>query len=154
MKLTVKIVSPLVLAALVLASSRARAEQVFELHITDGEIVPNLYSCKEADLKKRVYTFVGKTPVVRIAGATIQLAVAPGQAYFDPVLVWSDGERRMAWFRSDQQDTRVIVSIDPSRKAAIARLAIVEHSALRDCGELWLGTAVRARSPAPRKSSP
>ena len=156
MKLTAKIVSSLVIAVLVLASPRAHAEQVFELHITDGEIVRNLYSCAESDIKDRVYKFVGKSPVVRVAGATIQLATSPGASFYDPVLVWSDGERRMAWFRSDQPATRVIVSIDPSKKVATARLAIVEHSVDRDCGETWLGTAtaVRARPSAPRKTSP
>ena len=152
MKLTAKIV----LVILMLTSPRAGAEQVFELHVTDGEIVRNLYSCAESDIKDRVYKFVGKTPVVRIAGATVQLATSPGASFYDPVLVWSDGERRMAWFRSDQPATRVVVSIDPSKKVATARLAIVEHSVSRDCGETWLGTAtaVRARPSAPRKTSP
>ena len=158
----------MLVARALIGSATAAAEERYEIHITDGTIFSNPYSCKDrdqkADIEQRVYKFVGKAPVVRVVGATIQLAAKEGGEFYDPVFVWRDEEvlrqkptrrdpgRWIAWFRSDQPDMWVLVGIDPTRKPVPhASVAIVDHRKGRHCGEHWKGTAKRQTAQAPRK---
>lgn len=140
-----------VLLAIVLLCPRSWAEDQLDIHITDGEIYPNGFSCKEARLKDWLYDFVARVPTVRISGATIQLRPAVSSEFYDPTYVWRDGPVWMAWFRSNLPATVVIVRIDPSRRVPTAKIAVVEHSADRDCGEIWTGAATRSPRALPKK---
>ena len=164
-----------VLDTLVLVDSPAHAEERYEIHITDGTIFPNGFSCKEKDIEQRVYRFVGKTPRVRVAGATIQLAAKNGGEFYDPVFVWREDltasqikelehlrQRRvaptegpwLAWFRGDQPNMSVLVQLDPTKPVPHVSIAIVDHNGQRHCGERWTGTAKRQKAvPASRKLS-
>jgi len=160
-------------ARMLIGSSAATAEERYEIHITDGTIFPNPFSCKErhkkVDIEQRVYKFVGKTPIVRVLGATIQVAAKEGGEFYDPVFVWRDEEvlhsgiattsdkrlrrapgRWIAWFRADQPDMWVLVGIDSTKKPIPhASVAIVDHSKDSHCGEHWKGTAKLQKTQKP-----